>query len=67
MRTRFKNFAFFYDQDSIGGTDRGKPVSDDKTDTPMKNRFQSFLDEPLGLRIDRRGGFIHNENPGLRK
>ena len=27
VRTRFKNFAFFYDQDSIGGTDRGKPVS----------------------------------------
>ncbi len=67
MGPAFQDPAFLDDQDSICRPDRGQPVGDDKADASVKHRFQSLVDQLLGLGVDGGRRFVHDEDPRIRQ
>lgn len=53
---------FMHDADEVGVADGGQPVGYDERRTVAHQVLQSFLHQSLGLRIERRSGFVKNEN-----
>ena len=67
MRPALDDPTFFNHQNPVRRADRGQPVRDDEADAPVENRLQPLLDQLLRLGVDRGGGLIHDEDPGVRK
>ena len=62
MGTALGNDTVFNHQDLIGISDRGKPVGYGYDGTAAGNSGDGFLDLMLGFYIDRRCGFIQNDD-----
>ena len=65
MSTGFGDPAVVHHQNSVCFLDGGKTMRNDQSGTALHNRFQRFLDVTLRFRIQRRCGFIKDQNRGV--
>ena len=65
MRALFHDGAVFHDEDEVSIANGGQAVGNDKGSAIRAQRVHRFLDEYFGAGIDRRGGFVENEQRGL--
>ena len=65
MRAAFDNSSAFDDQNLIGATDGGEPVSDHEGRSPLHQLVQSGLNHGLGLGVEGTGGLVENQDAGL--
>ena len=62
MRAALADLAVVEDEDHVGRADRGETMRDDDRRPPFHQRLNRFLDQPLRLGVDRRGGFVEDQN-----
>ena len=65
VRALFNDGAVFHDEDEIGIANSRQAVGDDEGGAICAQCVHRFLDEYLSAGIDRRGGFVENEQRGL--
>ena len=52
-------------QDQAGAANGGEAMSDDECGSPFHEPFQRFQKQGLGLRVERAGGFVQDEDRGI--
>ena len=62
MTAFFPNFAFMNDENAVRMFDRRQPVRDDQCRAVFEQLIQRFLNQRFGVRVDRTGGFVEDEN-----
>jgi len=65
MRAALDDATAIHDQDQVGGEDGREAVGDDDAGAPLHDALEGLLDERLGLTIQRAGGFIQDQDPGI--
>ncbi len=63
--THFANLTVMKNYDPVGIANGRKPVRNQKTSSVAHDLFQRILYQRFGLRIDARGGFVHDQDLGL--
>lgn len=58
----FHDLSLIQDEDAIGALNRGESMSDDKCCPSFHQSLKCFLDQPLRLGVERRGGFIEQQD-----
>lgn len=61
MTPALDNTPLIHDENQIGLLDRRQTVGDHQRRTPLHHLIQGSLDMPLGLRVQRRGRFVENQ------
>src|SRR5262249_16375259 len=64
--THFPDFAMMEDDNPVGIANRGKPVSDHQTSPVLHDSIQRILNQELGLGVDARSRFIHDQDLRLK-
>ena len=62
VRSRFSDAAILQHYNSVGVNDRGQPVRDNERGATFHQVVQSFLDEGFRFGIERRGGFVEDQD-----
>lgn len=52
------SFSYLHHHDAVRSLDGGQPVRDEDDGATYPGRVEGVLDEPLALRVQRRGGFV---------
>lgn len=67
MRADFGDASLFKDEDAVGVSDGAEPVRDDEA-RPFAHEFcEAALDELFAFGVEVAGGFVKNEDPGIRE
>ena len=61
----FGDAAFLEDNDAIGLAERADPVRDRDSGSTLDQDIERFLNLSFGFRVDRRGGFVEDEDPRI--
>ena len=67
MRANLGHLALVQHDQAIGAAQRGQPVRDRKGGSPLHQSRNGQLDPLLCRRIQRRGGLVEDQNPGIVK
>ena len=58
----FDELTLVEDEDGIGLPNRGEPMRNDENSPPLADAAEIVLNDPLGLVVERAGGFVENQN-----
>ena len=62
MASFFRDRAIDHHHDPVGTAHRRQAVRDHKRGASRDKMFEGILHQTLGIRIERRGGFVKNQN-----
>src|SRR5260221_2929173 len=65
MRAGIRNVAVLQDNNTVYAPDGGQPVGDYKDRASGNQIVQCCLDQRFGLVVQRRGGFVQNQDGGV--